>query len=47
MKRGIGRTFQINQLFKGLSVIENVIMGVSEREGGRATCSASPAAGAS
>ena len=33
VKRGIGRTFQINQLFKGLSVIENVIMGVSEREG--------------
>jgi branched-chain amino acid transport system ATP-binding protein len=33
VKRGLGRTFQINQLFKGLSVIENVIMGVSEREG--------------
>jgi branched-chain amino acid transport system ATP-binding protein len=33
VKRGIGRTFQINQLFKGLPVIENVIMGVSEREG--------------
>ena len=33
VKRGIGRTFQINQLFKGLSVLENVVMAVAEREG--------------
>ena len=33
VKRGLGRTFQINTLFKGLSVLENVIMAVSERSG--------------
>ena len=33
VKRGMGRTFQINQLFKGLSVLENVVMAVAEREG--------------
>jgi branched-chain amino acid transport system ATP-binding protein len=33
VKRGLGRTFQINQLFKGLSVLENVVMAVAEREG--------------
>ena len=33
VKRGLGRTFQINTLFKGLSVLENVVMAVSEREG--------------
>ncbi len=33
VKRGIGRTFQINQLFKGLSVLENVTMAIGEREG--------------
>ncbi len=30
VKRGVARTFQINTLFKGLSVLENVCMSVSE-----------------
>jgi branched-chain amino acid transport system ATP-binding protein len=33
VKRGIARTFQINQLFRGLSVLENVCIAVSERLG--------------
>jgi len=33
VKRGLGRTFQINTLFKGLSVLENVTMAVSEHHG--------------
>lgn len=33
VKAGIARTFQINQLFKNLSVIENVAMAISEQEG--------------
>lgn len=33
VKRGLGRTFQINMLYKGLSVLENVVMAVSERQG--------------
>jgi branched-chain amino acid transport system ATP-binding protein len=33
VKRGVGRTFQINQLFKGLSVLENVVLAIGEREG--------------
>ena len=33
VKRGVVRTFQINTLFKGLSVLENVCMSVSERLG--------------
>ena len=33
VKRGLGRTFQINQLFKGLSVLENVTLAIGEREG--------------
>ena len=33
VKRGLGRTFQINQLFKGLSVLENVALAVAERTG--------------
>ncbi len=33
VKRGLGRTFQINQLFRGLSVLENVTLAVAEREG--------------
>jgi len=32
-RRGLARTFQINQLFRGLSVLENVGMAISEREG--------------
>lgn len=34
VKRGIVRTFQITTLFRGLSVIENVTLAVSERLGG-------------
>ena len=33
VKRGVARTFQINQLFRGLSTLENVALAVSEREG--------------
>jgi len=33
VKRGIARTFQINTLFRGLSVIDNVFLAVSERTG--------------
>jgi branched-chain amino acid transport system ATP-binding protein len=33
VKRGIGRTFQINTLFNGLSVLENVLLAVGERRG--------------
>ena len=33
VKRGLGRTFQINTLFPDLSVLENVVMAVSERQG--------------
>jgi len=31
VKRGIARTFQINQLFRGLTVLENVCIAVAER----------------
>ena len=33
VKRGIGRTFQINSLFRSLSVLDNVALGVAERRG--------------
>jgi ABC-type branched-subunit amino acid transport system ATPase component len=33
VKRGIARTFQINQLFRGLTVLENVYIAVAERLG--------------
>ena len=33
VKLGIARTFQINQLFRGLSVLENVCIAVTERLG--------------
>ncbi len=33
VKRGIARTFQINQLFRGLTVLENICIAVAERVG--------------
>ncbi|MBF8305246.1 MAG: Branched-chain amino acid transporter ATP-binding protein [Acidobacteria bacterium] len=33
VKRGIGRTFQINSLFRDMSVLDNVALGVAERQG--------------
>jgi len=33
VKRGIARTFQINQLFRGLTVLENVCIAIAERMG--------------
>ena len=33
VKRGLGRTFQINMLFRELSVLDNVALGVAERTG--------------
>ena len=33
VKRGVARTFQINQLFRKLTVLENVVMSVAERTG--------------
>ena len=33
VKLGIARTFQINQLFRGLSVLENICISVAERVG--------------
>jgi branched-chain amino acid transport system ATP-binding protein len=33
VKRGLGRTFQINALFHQLSVLDNVALGVAERRG--------------
>jgi branched-chain amino acid transport system ATP-binding protein len=33
VKRGLVRTFQINMLFRGLSVLENVVLAIAEREG--------------
>jgi branched-chain amino acid transport system ATP-binding protein len=37
VKLGIARTFQINRLFRGLSVLENVYIAVAERRGAAAT----------
>jgi ABC-type branched-subunit amino acid transport system ATPase component len=37
VKLGIARTFQINRLFRGLSVLENVYIAVSERTGAAST----------
>ena len=33
VRRGLARTFQINQLFRGLTVLENVTLAVGERHG--------------
>ncbi|HEX9686300.1 MAG TPA: ABC transporter ATP-binding protein [Burkholderiales bacterium] len=33
VKRGLGRTFQINTLFRSLPVLDNVALGVAERTG--------------
>ncbi len=33
VRRGLGRTFQINTLFRGLCVLDNVSLAISEREG--------------
>ena len=33
VKRGLGRTFQINTLFRAMSVLDNVALGVAERQG--------------
>jgi len=33
VRRGIGRTFQINSLFRSLSVLDNVALGIAERRG--------------
>jgi ABC-type branched-subunit amino acid transport system ATPase component len=33
VKRGLGRTFQINTLFRSLSVLDNVALGIAERSG--------------
>ena len=33
VRRGLGRTFQLNTLFKALSVLENVCLAVGERQG--------------
>ena len=38
VKRGLVRTFQINQLFRRLSVLENVTLAISEREGVAGHC---------
>jgi branched-chain amino acid transport system ATP-binding protein len=32
VKRGIGRTFQINTLFREMSVLDNVALGIAERQ---------------
>jgi branched-chain amino acid transport system ATP-binding protein len=37
VKRGMTRTFQINTLFPGLSVLESVVLAVAERKGRAAT----------
>jgi branched-chain amino acid transport system ATP-binding protein len=33
IRRGIARTFQVNQLFRGLTVLENVYLAIGERTG--------------
>ena len=45
VKRGIGRTFQINRLFRNLTVLENVTLAVSERAARRRHVALRPARG--
>jgi ABC-type branched-subunit amino acid transport system ATPase component len=33
VRRGLGRTFQVTSLFRGLPLIDNVALGIAEREG--------------
>jgi ABC-type branched-subunit amino acid transport system ATPase component len=33
VRRGLGRTFQINALFRDMSVLDNVALGIAERDG--------------
>ncbi|HZD41986.1 MAG TPA: ABC transporter ATP-binding protein [Terriglobales bacterium] len=33
VKRGVGRTFQINTLFSDMTVLDNVALGIAERQG--------------
>ncbi|HEX7054512.1 MAG TPA: ABC transporter ATP-binding protein [Burkholderiales bacterium] len=33
VRRGLGRTFQVTTLFRSLSVLDNVALGIAEREG--------------
>ena len=33
VRRGLGRTFQVTSLFRSLSVLDNVALGIAEREG--------------
>src|SRR5688572_18892511 len=32
VRRGLGRTFQVTSLFRGLPVLDNVALGIAERE---------------
>jgi len=44
VKRGLGRTFQINSLFRNLPVLDNVALAVAERRAWRHGCGAPQAA---
>jgi len=33
VRRGLGRTFQINALFRDMSVLDNIALGIAERDG--------------
>ena len=37
-RRGLARTFQINQLFRSMTVLENICLATSERTGRHARC---------